>query len=114
MGLSALTRAKTDDNGGFWKPLPYVLAARRTVGQLAAKISTIFGQINAGGCVLKTDLPATPGQDWNDVLKACGAQIKPMTEFFRRGLWLPADFKPPRALLFMKMTGHRFKRGALL
>jgi hypothetical protein len=32
MGLSALTRAKTDDKGGFRKPLPYVFAARRTVG----------------------------------------------------------------------------------
>jgi hypothetical protein len=38
--------------------------------QLAAKISSIFGQIDAGGCVLKTDLPPTPGQDWNDVLQA--------------------------------------------
>ncbi|HEY5741091.1 MAG TPA: toprim domain-containing protein [Terrimicrobiaceae bacterium] len=38
--------------------------------QLAAKISTLFGQIDAGGCVLKTDLPPNPGQDWNDVLQA--------------------------------------------
>ena len=30
--------------------------------QLAATISTIFGQIDAGGCILKFDLPATPGQ----------------------------------------------------
>jgi hypothetical protein len=44
--------------------------------QLAAKIATIFGQINAGGCVLITDLPPTPGEDWNDVLQDCGAQIK--------------------------------------
>jgi len=34
MGFSALTGAKTDDNGGFSKPLPYVFAARRTVGQM--------------------------------------------------------------------------------
>ncbi|HEY5741095.1 MAG TPA: DUF3991 and TOPRIM domain-containing protein [Terrimicrobiaceae bacterium] len=40
--------------------------------QLAEKISTLFGQIDAGGCVLKTDLPPTPGQDWNDVLQASG------------------------------------------
>jgi hypothetical protein len=31
---AALTRARTDDKGGFRKPLPYVFAARRTVGQL--------------------------------------------------------------------------------
>jgi hypothetical protein len=42
--------------------------------QLAAKISSIFGQINARGCVLKTDLPTTPGQDWNDVLSGCRKQ----------------------------------------
>jgi hypothetical protein len=36
MGFSALTGAKTDDNGGFSKPLPYVFAARRTVGQMGA------------------------------------------------------------------------------
>jgi hypothetical protein len=40
--------------------------------QLAAKISNLFGQIDARGCVLKTDLPTTPGQDWNDVLQASG------------------------------------------
>jgi hypothetical protein len=54
--------ALDNDNGGM---------------QLAAKISTIFGQIDAGGSVLKTDLPPTPGQDWNDVLQASGARIKP-------------------------------------
>jgi hypothetical protein len=32
MGLSTLTSANTDDKGGFRKPLPYVFAARRTVG----------------------------------------------------------------------------------
>jgi hypothetical protein len=37
---------------------------------LATTISTLFGQIEAGMCVLKTDLPPTPGQDWNDVLQA--------------------------------------------
>ena len=37
--------------------------------QLATKISTIFGKPDAGGCVLKTDLPLAPGQDWNDVLQ---------------------------------------------
>jgi hypothetical protein len=47
--------AMDNDNGGV---------------QLAATISTLFGQIDAGGCVLKTDLPPTPGQDWNDVLQA--------------------------------------------
>jgi hypothetical protein len=36
MGFSALTGAKTDDNGGFSKPLPYVFAARRTVGRYRA------------------------------------------------------------------------------
>ena len=45
--------------------------------QLAAKISTLFGQIDAGGSVLKIDLPPTPGQDWNNVLQASGARIKP-------------------------------------
>jgi hypothetical protein len=35
--FSALTGAKTDDNGGFSKPLPYVFAARRTVGQILKK-----------------------------------------------------------------------------
>jgi hypothetical protein len=33
MGFSALTRAKTEENNGFRTPLPYVFAARRTVGQ---------------------------------------------------------------------------------
>jgi Toprim-like/Protein of unknown function (DUF3991) len=36
--------------------------------QLVEKISSIYSQIDAGGCLLKTDLPATPGDDWNDVL----------------------------------------------
>ena len=40
--------------------------------QLAAKISNFFGKIDARGCILKTDLPTTPGQDWNDVLQASG------------------------------------------
>jgi autotransporter-associated beta strand protein len=47
--------AMDNDNGGM---------------RLAATISTLFGQIDAGRCVLKTDLPPTPGQDWNDVLQA--------------------------------------------
>ena len=34
MGFSALTRAKTEENNGFRTPLPYVFAARRTVGHL--------------------------------------------------------------------------------
>ena len=34
MGFSALTRAKTEENNGFRIPLPYVFAARRTVGHL--------------------------------------------------------------------------------
>jgi hypothetical protein len=33
---------------------------------------TIIGQLNAGGCPLITDLSPTPGEDWNDVLKASG------------------------------------------
>jgi hypothetical protein len=33
MGFSALTSAKTEENNGFRTPLPYVFAARRTVGQ---------------------------------------------------------------------------------
>ena len=47
--------AMDNDNGGV---------------QLAVAVSTLFGQIEAGMCVLKTDLPPTPGQDWNDVLQA--------------------------------------------
>jgi hypothetical protein len=54
---SEVILALDNDNGG---------------AQLAAKISTLFGEMNAGGCVLKTDLPPTPGQDWNDVLQAFG------------------------------------------
>ena len=46
--------------------------------QLATKISTIFGQIDAGGCVLETDLPPTPGQDWNDVLQAISLFSAPL------------------------------------
>ena len=44
--------------------------------QLAGKILTIFSQLDAGRCVLKTDLPPTPGQDWNDVLQASGCVNK--------------------------------------
>ena len=36
MGFSALTRAKTEENNGFRTPLPYVFAARRTVGLLSS------------------------------------------------------------------------------
>ena len=36
MGFSAPTRAKTEENNGFRTPLPYVFAAKRTVGQLSA------------------------------------------------------------------------------
>ena len=54
---SEVILAVDNDNGGV---------------QLAAQISTTFGQMNVGGCALKTDLPSTPGQDWNDVLQASG------------------------------------------
>jgi hypothetical protein len=37
---------------------------------------TIVGQINAGGCPLIADLSRTPGEDWNDVLKASDAIIR--------------------------------------
>jgi hypothetical protein len=55
---SEVILAVDNDNGGV---------------QLAAQISTTFGQMmNVGGYALKTDLPSTPGQDWNDVLQASG------------------------------------------
>jgi hypothetical protein len=40
--------------------------------QLAAKISSSFSEINPGEWLVRTDMPSTPGQDWNDVLQACG------------------------------------------
>jgi hypothetical protein len=58
---SEVILAMDNDNGGV---------------QLAATIATLFGQIDAGGCVPKTDLPPTPGQDWNDVLQAFWAANK--------------------------------------
>jgi Toprim-like/Protein of unknown function (DUF3991) len=60
---SVVILAMDNDNGG---------------AQLAAKISTIFGQIDAGMCVLETDLPPTPGQDWNDVLQAISLFSAPL------------------------------------
>ena len=53
---SEVILALDNDNGGM---------------QLATRISSIFDQFDARGCVLKTDLPATAGQDWNDVLCSC-------------------------------------------
>lgn len=48
--------------------------------KLTARIMAIFGEMGGAGCALVEDRPPTPGDDWNDVLRATVGNCDPVPD----------------------------------